>query len=133
MIFQNQRDRSGMFSKTGKNTFVQNHIFHKKDEIINPGKEKKKFIPFVNVIEQLEEKFGHKLDQITQAQTTEEEQVEQTVFQRRKMVNQISPKIRKKKEPFSLMKSRIGFDIKVAFSHKFLYIGKCTRSLQIQT
>lgn len=53
MILKNNKEVSGMFSNAGRISYERYHVFHKKDEILNPDDRKKKVIPYVNVVEQL--------------------------------------------------------------------------------
>ena len=57
MILKNNKEVSGMFSNAGRISYERYHVFHKKDEILNPDERKKKVIPYVNVVEQLVSEF----------------------------------------------------------------------------
>lgn len=53
LLLENKRDVSGMFSKAGRISYERHHVFQRKKQIMNPDDEKKKVIPYVNVVEQL--------------------------------------------------------------------------------
>ena len=53
LILGNKKDISGMFSKAGRASHERHQVFYKKKEILNPDKQKKKIIPYVNVVKQL--------------------------------------------------------------------------------
>ena len=42
-----------MYSKAGRASYERHRVFDRKDEIMNPDEQKKKVIPYVNVVAQL--------------------------------------------------------------------------------
>lgn len=65
--FENRRDPSGMFSKAGRVSFEKYPIFHKRREILDPEEEKKKVIPYMNIVSKL---VGWQADRPSKRTTT---------------------------------------------------------------